>query len=259
MGVYGRPNVGKSTLVNALLGMKRMIVSPIAGTTVDPVDTHFERDGTHFCLVDTAGIRRRSKTEEGIEVLSVVQAIKTIERVDVAIFVIDGYEGVTDQDEKVAGRIAEAGRPTIVVVNKWDLCRTDKEEYAERFRETVPFLDYAPVIFACAEKGQGLEPIFDLVPRMLEERMRTAPTGELNRIVQGCVEKVSSRGVKAYYCLQVSKNPPTISIQVNDPGKVHYSLEGHIRNELRSHFGWMGSPLKVQFRGRSGKQRPELN
>ena len=160
---------------------------------------------------------------------------------------VDGFEGITDQDEKVASLLLDSGRPVVIIINKWDLCRTKREEYAEKVREAVPFLDFAPVMFMSAEKGDGIDPLFDLIPEMLESRMRLASTGELNRVVQACELRHNPRDARIYYSVQVSKNPPTIRIQINDMKKMHYSLERHIINSLRKRFGWMGSPIRLQF------------
>ena len=251
IGVYGRPNVGKSTLVNRILGTNRMLVSPIAGTTVDVVDTDFIRNEVYYKLLDTAGIRRKSKTEEGVEVLSVVQALSSLKRADVALFLIDGYEGVTDQDEKVVSELIGSGRPVVIIVNKWDLCATTQEEYAERLRDTLKFLDFAPVLFTCAKTGKGVEPLFDLLHDILEQRMKTVSNAEMNRVIKGCENKNNPKNARIYYSVQISKNPPTISIQINDKRKMHYSFERFISNELRKSFGWMGSPLKLIFKEKS--------
>jgi GTP-binding protein len=254
IGVYGRPNVGKSTLVNAILGESRMIVSPIAGTTVDTVDTNLERNNVYYRIVDTAGIRKRSKTEQGIEVLSVIQAMSSLPRVDVALFVIDGFEGVTEQDERIAGTLIEAGRATAIIVNKWDICLGKKEDYAEKLRQALPHLDFAPVLFVSAKKGKGVEELFDLIPVMLDERMRTVATAELNRVVKFCESKGGLKGAKLYYSVQISKNPPTIRIQTNNPNHIHYSFQRQLKNELRQRFGWMGSPLKLVFVDRTSRR-----
>lgn len=259
LGVYGRPNVGKSTLVNMLLGEQRMITSPIAGTTVDTVDTDFKREERYYRILDTAGIRRRSKTERGVEVLSVVQALKSVADVDVSLFLIDGYEGVTDQDEKVAGELVKAGKPVVILVNKWDCCKVRKEAYSERLREALGFLDFAPILFICARTGDGLESLWELIDEILRQRFVVAPTGELNRFMEMVEGSSVASGLKLYYASQTTKNPPAITIQVNDPRKVHFAFERYLKNELRSRYGWMGSPLKLIFKARtrspSKKQR----
>ena len=250
LGVYGRPNVGKSTLVNYLLGNQRMITSSIAGTTIDSVDSDFKMNDRFYRIVDTAGIRRRSKTEKGVEVLSVLQALRSLDRVDVALFLVDGYEGVTDQDEKVAGELLKAGRPVVIVVNKWDLCRVDKKDYGTRLREAMPFLGFAPLVFTSAEKHRGLEDLFGLIDEILKQRYALAPTGELNRILKSCEKRNNPRDARIYFSVQTSKNPPTITIQVNDPKKIHFAFERYLANELRATFGWMGSPLKLVFKSK---------
>lgn len=250
LGVYGRPNVGKSTLVNQLLGENRMITSPIAGTTVDTVDTDFEHDGKYYRILDTAGIRRKSKTEQGVEVLSVVQALKSVMDVDVALFLIDGYEGITDQDEKVAGELIKAGKPVALIVNKWDTCKVDRDEYAERIRKVLGFLDFAPILFICARSGEGLEHLWELCSEMLKQRFIVAPTGELNRFLELIEGTNNPTNVKLYYASQTSKNPPTVTFMVNDASKVHFAYERFIKNELRQRYGWMGSPLRLIFKER---------
>ncbi len=251
MAVYGRPNVGKSTLVNYLLGEKRMITSPIAGTTVDTVDSDFEKDGRYYRILDTAGIRRKSKTDAGVEVLSVVKAIRSVVDVDIALFLIDGYEGITDQDEKIAGELRDSGRPIVLIVNKWDLCGVTKEDYAKRLRDNLDFLDYAPILFICAEKGEGIEPLFDLIDEMVRARQFVAPTGELNRFIE-MVEGCNVAGdAKLYYASQTQVSPPTITFLVNDPKNVRFSYERYLRNELRNRYNWMGSPIRLVFKARS--------
>lgn len=250
LGVYGRPNVGKSTLVNRLLGEKRMITSPIAGTTVDTVDTDFEHEGRFFRILDTAGIRKKSKTEQGVEVLSVVSALKSLNEVDVSLFLIDGYEGVTDQDEKVAGELVKSGKATVIVVNKWDVCRVKEEDYAERLRQTLGFLDFAPIMFVSAEKGMGMDALWDLIDEIMRQRMFVAPTGELNRFFEMVEGTNNPTNVRLYYATQTSKNPPTITCLVSDPKKVHFAYERFLKNELRQRYGWVGSPLRLVFKAR---------
>ncbi len=252
LGVYGRPNVGKSTLVNLLLGEKRMITSPIAGTTVDTVDSEFIRveTGKRYRILDTAGIRKKSKTEQGVEVLSVVQALKSVSNVDVALFLIDGYEGITDQDEKIAGELLKSGKPIVILVNKWDLCRTKKEAYAERLRKELDFLDFAPILFLSAERGEGVDPLWDLLDEIVEQRTFIAPTPELNRFLELVEGANNPTGVKLYYASQTGKNPPAITFLVSDPEKVHFAYEGYLKNQLRSKYGWMGSPLRLIFKKR---------
>ncbi|MEW6055894.1 MAG: ribosome biogenesis GTPase Der [Bdellovibrionota bacterium] len=250
LGVYGRPNVGKSTLVNMLLGEKRMITSPIAGTTVDTVDSDFVHENKFYRILDTAGIRRKSKTEQGVEVLSVVRALKSISDVDLALFLIDGYEGVTDQDEKIAGEILKTGKPVVLLVNKWDTCRVKKEDYAQRLRDTLGFLDFAPIVFISAERGEGIEPLWGLIEEILTQRHIVASTGELNRFLELVEGTNNPTDVRLYYASQTSKNPPTITLLVSDQKKVHFAYERFLKNELRQRYGWMGSPLRLIFKTR---------
>ena len=250
LGVYGRPNVGKSTIVNRLIGEKRMITSPIAGTTVDTVDTDFEHEGRYFQILDTAGIRRKSKTEKGVEVLSVVSALKSLSDVEVALFMIDGYEGLTDQDEKIAGEIVKSGKSVILIVNKWDTCRVKEEDYAKRLRENLGFLDFAPILFASAEKGTGLDQLWGLIEEVIRQRMAIVPTGDLNRFLELLEGTNNPTDVRLYYATQTSKNPPTITCLVSKPEKVHFAYERFLKNELRQRYGWVGSPLKLIFRAR---------
>ncbi len=251
-GVYGRPNVGKSTLVNAILGESRMIVSHVAGTTIDTVDSEFSRDGKLFRIMDTAGIRRKSKTEVGVEVLSVVQALASLEKVHVALFVIDGFEGITDQDEKIASAIKTSGRGCIIIVNKWDLCDRTQESYAEQIQEEMAFLDYAPIVFMSAQKrgrrlNAEIEQVLSLALDIRDARMKLVKTAELNRVLRTCEMRNNPKDAKFFYALQTSKNPPTISIKVNDPKKVDTSLQRYLTRSLRSHFGWIGSPVRLVF------------
>jgi GTP-binding protein len=247
IGVYGKPNVGKSTFVNALLGENRMITSDIAGTTVDTVDSYFEKNGTYYCILDTAGIRRKSKTQKGVEVLSVVKALQTLKNVEVALFLIDGYEGVTDQDEKIAGEILNSGKMCVIVVNKWDLCEVKKQEYADRVREKLGFLDYAPILFVSSKLNQGIEKLWDLIPEMMNQRLIEPTTSELNQFFEVIENANNPLNAKIYYVSQVSKNPPTIVCKVNDPKKIHFAFERYLKNELRKRFGWMGSPIRLIF------------
>ena len=260
LAIIGRPNVGKSTLTNALLGEKRMIVSPIAGTTVDSVDTPTELDGKPFILIDTAGIRRKSKTEKGIEVLSVVQTRKAIERADVAILLLDGETGITDQDEKIGGLIEEAGCGVILVLNKWDTQERNqeftKEHAAERIRKQMAYLKYAPIVFTSALKGRGLKGLGELATEIIHQRRLKLTTPEFTKWVRAEVPIHNPKGAKFFLCHQSGRNPPTFVCHVNDPERVHFSLRRHLVNALRERWGYMGNPVRMLFV--KGKNRASL-
>ncbi len=251
IAVLGKPNVGKSTLVNALLGSERMITSPIAGTTVDAVDSTVRIGGRSYILTDTAGVRRKGRTERGVEVLSVVQTRKALESSEIAVLVLDGAEGVADQDEKIAGLVEEAGIPVILLVNKWDTQARrkgfGKKEAAESVREAMPFLHYAPVIFGSALRGEGFEDVADLVDEILRQKNVKVGTHEFTEWVRQAAEVQNPRGVKFYLCHQSGRHPPTFVCHVSDPKKIHFSLERHIVNGIRKRWGFMGSPIRIKF------------
>ncbi len=251
IAIVGQPNVGKSTLTNAILGEARMITSPIAGTTVDAVDSEVELSGKPFILVDTAGIRRKSKTEKGIEVLSVVQAKKALERADIAILLLDGERGTTEQDEKIGGLIEEAGCSVVLAINKWDTQRKNpkftKEMAADRIRGKMAYLKYAPIMFLSAKEGRGFEDLGDLISDILHQRQLKVPTHEFTEWVRREATVHNPMNAKFYMCHQAGRNPPTFVCHVSDPDKVHFSLRRHLVNQLRERWGFMGSPVRMLF------------
>lgn len=251
VAIVGKPNVGKSTLTNAVLGEDRMITSPIAGTTVDSVDSMAELDGRSCMLIDTAGIRRKNKTEEGVEVLSVVQTRKALERADLAILVLDGELGITEQDEKIGGLIEESGCSVILAINKWDTQEANrqfsKEQAAERIRKQMAFLRYAPIIFTSGKTSLGLDGLGELIEEILHQRSFKIPTHEFTEWVRAESEIHNPMNAKFYMSHQTSRRPPTFACHVSDPEKVHFSLKRHLVNALRERWGFMGTPVRLVF------------
>ncbi len=251
IAIVGRPNVGKSTLVNAILNQKRMITSPVAGTTVDAVDSLAELDGRPCVLIDTAGIRRKSRTDEGVEVLSVIQAKKALERADVALLVLDGELGLTEQDEKIGGLIEEVGCSVVLMVNKWDTQASNpdfsKDDAAARVRKKFAFLKYAPVVFTSGLKRQGLRGLGDLIEEILMQRTVKVTTHEFTEWVRKESTVHNPMNAKFYLSHQTSRHPPTFVCHVSDPEKVHFSLKRHLVNALRERWGFMGTPLRMLF------------
>jgi GTP-binding protein len=262
LAIVGRPNVGKSTFVNAVTGEARMITSPVAGTTVDAIDSLCAINGKPIMLIDTAGIRRKSKTEQGVEVLSVVQAKKALERADVAILMLDGEAGMTDQDEKIAGLIEEVGCSVILAMNKWDTQKGKKDfsqkQAAEQIRYNFGFLKYAPIMFVSAKEGTGFKDLGDLIYDIIAQRRVKIPTHEFTEWVRATSEIHNPYNVKFYMCHQVSRHPPTFVCHVSQPHKVHFSLERHLVNAMRERWGFMGTPVRllcVEATRRKGPRR----
>jgi GTP-binding protein len=262
MAVIGRPNVGKSSLVNRILGSERMVANPTAGTTRDSVDTPFEFDGQRYVLIDTAGIRRKGKVSQTLEKFSAVQALKAMDRAHVVLMLIDAADGVTDQDLAVAGYAYERGRALILVVNKWDLPEKDThsmKNYLEDIRRRFKFLPFAPVLFVSALTGQRVARIMPAVARVFAEFNRKISTPELNSILAEAVTRhpppmVGGRRIKLYYATQTMVRPPTFTIFTNCPDDIHFSYERYLHNALREAFGFEGVPLRLRYRGRAGKQ-----
>jgi GTP-binding protein len=258
IAIVGRPNVGKSSLLNQLLGEERVIVSPVAGTTRDAVDTHLELEGTPITLVDTAGIRRRGKIARGVEYYSVLRALRAIQRADVALLMIDGYEGVRSQDTHIAGAILEEWASVVVLINKWDLVEKDAHtmvEYTKWVREALQFLDYVPMLFVSALTGQRVRQVLPTALAAWEARFHRIRTSELNRIVQDAMARhapPSRRGrrLKIYYASQPEVDPPAFVFHVNDPSLVHFSYERYLENEIRKAHEFVGTPLRLIFKPR---------
>lgn len=259
IAIVGKPNVGKSSLLNRILGEERVIVSPIPGTTRDAVDTQLEYQGTPLTLIDTAGIRRRGKIEPGVEKYSVLRSFKAIERAVVVLLVLDATQGVEAQDAHIAGFVLDSRRSTVVVVNKWDAVEKDSntmEQYTAHIRKELNFVDYVPILFVSAKTGQRTGDILPTALRVQEERLVRIPTSELNRLLRDAVEKhtapsKSGRKLRLYYASQVRTDPPTFLFHVNDPALVHFSYRRYLENQLREHYSFMGTPLVFSFRKKS--------
>jgi GTP-binding protein len=253
VAIIGRPNVGKSTLLNALTGQERAIVSPIAGTTRDAVDETIVHGGVEFTFVDTAGIRRKGKTHEMAEKLSVVMARRNIRMAHVVLLVLDATEGVVGLDTTIAGYAHEGGRALILCVNKWDEVKGQggqkKAEFEEKIRDAFKFLDYAPIVYLSAKDGAGLQKLFPLIRECYESASRRISTGELNRFV----EQLHFEERKIYYITQHSIRPPAFAVFTGKGGALHFSHERYLMNQLRRRFGFRGTPILLQTRAKKGK------
>ena len=255
VAVVGRPNVGKSSLVNALLGSERVLVHEAPGTTRDAVDTPFSFRGRDYVLIDTAGIRRKGKVTAPLEKLAVVMALKSLERCQVAIVLLDASEAVTAQDAHITGYAHEAGRAIVIAVNKWDLVphgMVRRAEVVAQIHDRLPFIEYAPVAFTSAVTRLGLEELFDLVDQVGEEAVKRIPPGLVTKTLGAAMERrpVSIRGVPLTFhsAAQVGVGPPTFAIRVNQPDKIHFSYERYLVSSVRQAFGFAGSPVRLLFR-----------
>lgn len=262
IAVIGKPNVGKSSLINRLLGEDRVIVSPIAGTTRDSIDTSFEWNGEKYLLIDTAGIRRKSKVNEDIEKFSVIRAVAAIERCDVCLLVIDACEGITEQDKKIAGIAHEAGKGIVIVVNKWDLIDKDTNtmnDFRKDIKKELTFMSYAPSVFISALTGQRAQSVIEMAKYVAENRAMRVPTGQLNSLVTDAVmmrQPPSDKGkrLKIYYVTQVGVKPPLFSFKVNSRPLMHFSYARYLENKIREGFGFEGTSLKFVFREKGEKE-----
>lgn len=258
VSLIGRPNVGKSSLVNALLGEERVMVSDIAGTTRDAVDTPFSRDGQDFVLIDTAGMRKRGKVYENTERYSVMRAMSAIERSDVCVLVINAEEGIIEQDKRIVGYALEAGRAIIIVVNKWDVLeKNDKTAvvFEKTIRSEFPFMPWAPILFVSAVTKQRVHKILETVKTVAENHSMRIPTSTVNTIIEDAVTMVppptdKGRRMRVYYSTQVAVRPPSFAVFVNDPELMHFSYERYLENKLRDAFGFEGTPMKLFVRKR---------
>lgn len=255
VAIIGRPNVGKSTLLNRLLNQERSMVTPLAGTTRDAVDAELERDGRRFRFIDTAGIRRKGKTRLLAEKLSVIQARKHLERSDVALVLIDGVEGVTALDTHIGGYAHESHRSVIIVVNKWDAVpkgSTTTQDFTRKIREAMKYLDYAPLVFISALKGQRVDRLFQAIVEVAAARRFRVPTAEMNRFVQELdFERApvpGGRPLRLYYLTQAGVSPPVFIAFVNRAGKLHFSVERFLENRIRERFGFAGTPIVIRSR-----------
>ncbi len=256
VAVIGKPNAGKSSLVNRVLGEERMIVSNIAGTTRDAIDSFVENEHGKFTFIDTAGIRRQSKIFDRIEKYSVLRAHSAVERADVCLLLIDATEGITDQDEKIAGIAHEAGKATIIVVNKWDLVEKDNnsvKEFTDKIRTSLAYMPYAPILFISAKTGQRLPKLFEFINYVNEQAALRVSTGMLNDILSEAITRVPpptdrGRRLKIYYMTQVDVRPPKFVIFCNEAELFHFSYQRYIENKLREVFGFNGTPIRFVIR-----------
>ena len=258
IAIVGRPNVGKSSIVNRLVGEKRVIVSDIAGTTRDAIDTPLKRNGREYILIDTAGLRRKSKIHEDLERYSIIRTVTAVERADVVVMVIDAAEGVAEQDAKIAGIAHERGKGVIIAVNKWDAVEKDDKtiyKMTEKIKQTLAYMPYAEFVFISAKTGQRLDKLFELIDMIIENQSMRSATGELNEILAEAVamqQPPSDKGrrLKIFYMTQISVKPPTFVVFVNDKKLMHYSYTRYIENQIRNAFGFRGTPLRFIIRER---------
>ena len=262
VAVIGKPNVGKSSLINKILGQNRTIVSSIAGTTRDAIDTEYQNKYGKYVLIDTAGIRKKSKVKESIEKFSIMRTLLAIERADVCLMMIDANEGVTDQDAKIAGEAHEAGKGVIIVVNKWDEYEKETgtlEKYKKEVYNKLSYLSYAPIIFISAKTGQRVDKLFTMINNVAEQNSMRISTSVLNQVINEAIALVQpptdkGRRLKILYATQVSTKPPTFVVFVNNKELFHFSYERYLVNQIRKEFGLEGTPIRMIAREKSDKE-----
>ncbi|MDE7452995.1 MAG: ribosome biogenesis GTPase Der [Clostridia bacterium] len=259
IAVVGKPNAGKSSLVNRLLGFERSIVTDIAGTTRDAIDTKFTYNDKNYTIIDTAGIRKKSKVEDDVEYYSVMRAFDAVRRADVCLLVVDSEDGLTEQDTKIIGYVHEAGKPSVIVMNKWDLIEKDTNtinKFEDKLKEDLKFMDYFKSIYVSAKTGQRTEKILSLVDEVYAHSLYRIPTGILNDVISDAVRaneppSYNGRRLKVYYSSQVSVAPPTIALFVNSVDLLHFSYQRFLENTLRKSFDFSGTPIKILTREKS--------
>ena len=262
VAIIGRPNAGKSSLSNRLSGTERSIVSDIAGTTRDTIDSLIENEYGSFTIVDTAGMRKKGKIEDVIERYSMVRAVAAVDRADVCVILIDAEAGVTEQDTRIAGMAHDSGKASVIVINKWDLIdkQTGTLEQMEKIvKDRLPFMDYAPVLFISAKTGQRVDKLFALIKTVYENSQKRLTTSVLNRMISEAVTQVPTpqdkgRHLRIYYGTQVSVQPPTFVLFVNDKELSHFSYERYLENQLRRNFGFEGVPIRLLLRNKNGEE-----
>lgn len=258
IAIVGKPNAGKSSLLNRLVGEERVIVSDIAGTTRDAIDTKFEFNGVPITLIDTAGIRRRGRIEPGVEKYSVLRAMRSIEKADVALLVIDAVAGISVQDTHIAGYILEEWKSVVVVVNKWDAIEKDTytmQTFTEKIRQELNFMDYVPILFISAKTNQRVNQVLPTALQVQEERVARIPTSALNDIIHTAQDEhhatsKSGRSLSIYYGTQVRSDPPTFLLYCNDPKLAHFTYTRYILNRIRERFGFVGTPIRIVYKAR---------
>lgn len=262
ISIVGKPNVGKSTLLNRLTGQDRAIVSPIAGTTRDAIDTRLTYHGTPITLIDTAGIRRRGKVDPGVEKYSVLRSMQAIRRSHVALLMVDAEQGVTSQDAHIAGHVLKAWKSVVVIVNKWDAIPKDTHtmnEYTWHVRQELNFLDYVPVLFVSAKTGQRIHKILPTALQVEEERLVRISTGKLNRLLRDAMDRhpppsKAGKHLKIFFGSQVTNAPPTFVLHVNDPELAHFTYVRYVENQIRDAYPFLGTPIRIILRGRKDER-----